>query len=65
MSMTIRAVINALMDAKHLDQECVIEVNRSVFDNTDDDTTWVDVDVEKVINCAWGSVIEGKEYKKE
>lgn len=62
MTMTIREVINALMDAKHIDQECIIEVNRSIFDNTDDE--WVEVNIEKVVNCAWGSVIEGKKVSK-
>ena len=63
MSMTIRQVINALIDAKDLDKECIIEVNRSIFDNTNDE--WVDVNIEKTVNCAWGSVIEGKEYEAE
>lgn len=61
--MTIREVINALMDAKDLDKECVIEVNRSIFNNTVDD--WVVVDIEKIANCAWSSVIEGKKEKSE
>lgn len=61
MSMTIREVINALMDAKDLDKECIIEVNRSIFDNMNDEYTWADVRIEKVVNCAWGSTIEGRE----
>lgn len=65
MSMTIRQVINALMDAKDLDKECIIEVNRTIFDNMDDDYTWADVHIEKVVNCECGSVIEGKEGETE
>lgn len=63
MSMTIREVINALMDAKDIDKECIIEVNRNIFNNTDDD--WVEVNIDEVVNCACGSVIAGKKVNAE
>lgn len=58
MSMTVRQVINALIDAKDLDKECVIEVNKDELKNVDDN--WVQLDVGNIVNLMWGSVIEAK-----
>ena len=56
--MTIRQVINALMDAKDLDKECIIEVNKNTVKDVEDN--WVQIDVGKIVNLMWGSVIEAK-----
>lgn len=61
--MTIRQVINALMDAKDLDKECIIEVNKNTVKDVDDD--WVQIDVGQIVNLMWGSVIEAKEGEAE
>lgn len=58
MSMTVRQVINALIDAKDLDKECVIEVNKDELKNVDDN--WVQLDVGNIVYLMWGSIIEGK-----
>ena len=62
MSMSIRQVINALMDAKDLDKECVIEVHRNIFD--DENYDWCEVHIEKVVNCDWGSVVGGQKNEE-
>lgn len=59
MSMTIRQVINALMDAKDLDKECIIEVNKTTLPESEYD--WLQIDIEKVANLACSSVIQAKE----
>lgn len=63
MSMTIRQVINALMDAKDLDKECIIEVNKTALPKSG--YNWLQIHIEKVVNCDWGSVIEAKEGEAE
>ena len=57
--MTIRQVINALMDAKDLDKECIIEVNKTTLPK--DEYDWAQLDIEQVGNCSWGSVIGARE----
>lgn len=59
MSMTIRQVIIALMDAKDLDKECIIEVNKNTFKDVKDG--WVQIDIGQIFNLMWGSVIEAEE----
>lgn len=63
MGMTIRQVINALIDAEDLDNECIIEVNKEMLPESE--YTWVEIQVEKVTNCDWGSVIEAKEGEEK
>ena len=63
MNMTIREVINALMDAEDLDKECIIEVNKTMLPESE--YSWLQIHIDKVVNCAWGSAIEGKECEKE
>ena len=61
--MTIRQVIYTLMDAEDLDKECIIEVNKTTLPESEYD--WLQIHIEKVVNCAWGSVIEAKEGEAE
>lgn len=63
MSMTIRQVINALINAEDLDKECIIEVNKEMLPESE--YTWVEIQVEKVTNCACCSVIEAKEGEEK
>lgn len=59
MSMSIRQVINALMDAEDLDKECIIEVNKNMLPKSE--YSWLQIHIDKVVNCAWGSAITAEE----
>ena len=63
MSMTIRQVITALMDAEDLDKECIIEVNKTMLQKSE--YNWLQIHIEKVTNCDWASVIEAKEGEEK
>lgn len=56
--MTIREVIEILMDAPDKDKPFIIECHKNTF--ADLKTEWGQGEVERIINCGWGSVAEIK-----
>ncbi len=57
--MTIRQAIAILIDAPDKDKELLVEVNKDTIDRSE--YQWTQVGVEQIVNCTFGSVIEGKE----
>lgn len=51
--MTIREVINILIDAPDKDKELITE-----FDISGNNTQWIQLDVINLQNCSWGSIAE-------
>lgn len=57
--MTIREVINILMDAPDKDKPFITEGRKDIF--TELETEWGQAEVVRIVNCGWGSVAELKE----
>jgi len=54
--MTIREVINILMDAPDKDKPFITECRKDTF--TELETEWGQAEVVRIVNCGWGSVAE-------
>jgi len=54
--MTIREVINILMDAPDKDKPFITECRKDTF--TELETEWGQAEVVRIVNCDWGSVAE-------
>lgn len=56
--MKIRDVINILIDAEDKNKPLVIECRTDTFKDYPSEYQWETLDVVKVVNCTWGTVIE-------
>lgn len=61
--MTIREVINVLMDAPDKDKNFIIECQKNALNNID--TEWGQLEIVRIVNCVWGSVGEAKGEEQE
>ena len=63
--MSIRDVLNILIDAPDKDKPVIIECPTDIFKNVDPNFVWQSLDVVKVTNCTWGTVVEIELRKEE
>lgn len=54
--MTIREVINVLIDAPDKDKPFIVECRKDVFKNHDYE--WGQLEITKIVNCTYSSVAE-------
>lgn len=63
--MTIREVINVLIDAPDKEKPFIVECRTDVFKNHDYEWGWGQLEVTKIVNCTHSSVAEAEEEKGE
>lgn len=61
--MTIREVINVLMDAPDKDKPFIVECRKDVL--KDHDYEWGQLKITKIVNCTHSSVAETESEEKE
>lgn len=61
--MTIREVINVLIDAPDKDKPFIIECRKDVLKNHDYE--WGQLEITKIVNCTYASVAEGVAESEE
>lgn len=61
--MTIREVINVLIDAPNKDKPFIVECRKDVLKNHDYE--WGQLEVKRVINCVFASIAEAESEEEE